>query len=166
MPYVAGSTLLSFEVLGEAQIKEVFEGTQERLEDFSPALERIAVHFYAHMASVFETGGMATASGFAPLSRRYGAWKARHYPGKPILTRKGELARSLTRKGARGNIHRVTKDTLTVGTRLRVRSGRWVLGTLHQGGTDKMPRRRIIDLPDYVKAAWMSEIREHINQEA
>ena len=30
------------------------------------------------------------------LSEKYGAWKARHYPGRPILVREGDLKRALT----------------------------------------------------------------------
>lgn len=165
MSYQPGAVEFRFEVQGEVQIAERFEGMIRRVEDCTPALEQIATHFYTHMEQAFDTGGSATRATWAPLAERYARWKAKHYPGLPVLTRKGALRRSLSSASAPGSLRRITPDSLEIGTTLAVPSGRWNLGGLHQEGLPPVPQRKIINLPDDVTVTWMGYLRAHMSWE-
>ena len=50
------------------------------------------------------------------LKPRYAAWKQRVAPGKPMLELSGSYKKSVTIRGARGNIHRVTRRSIQLGS--------------------------------------------------
>lgn len=41
---------------------------------------------------------------WAPLSKKYKAWKDKHYPGMPILQRTRQLFKAATKQGTDGNV--------------------------------------------------------------
>lgn len=131
--------------------------------DLRPALERIADRFREHLDVVFATEGAATKGGrWAPLSERYAEWKRGRGYSPRILQRTQALRQSLTRAGAPGHVVKMNRRTLTVGSEIRVRSGRRLL-QIHQEGRG-VPVRRIIDPPDAVIAQWRQELREHLDR--
>ena len=81
-----------------------------------------------------------------PLSPDYAAWKAQHYPGRPMLWREGAL-----RAAAFNPARKVTAQTLTL-TVTDPKVG------FHQEGTVKMPRRPII--PDEIPDHAMDQLRD------
>lgn len=154
---------ISFEIAGEVQLRRRLQGIINHARNMEPVLSKVALDFWAHMATVFDSQGGATASGsWAPLSDRYAAWKMRNYPGQPILQLRGKLKASLTPSGE-GRIFEQTADSLTMGSGVRV--GRWNLGMLHQTGTKNMPKRKIVDLPKTVKTRWVRYLREWLWEE-
>ncbi|MFN3652226.1 MAG: hypothetical protein ACK47B_21825 [Armatimonadota bacterium] len=168
MSYGTGSLVFTFNVAGEVQFRRELPGLVARLQDWTPAFERIAEHFREHMAEVFASEGSANAAGkWRDLSPRYAAWKAKHYPGKTILVREGVLQRALTRRNAKGSLRRIGKNTLTVGARVRTPNGRWDLGLIHQEGSSdgRVPQRKIIAIPPSVQARWLQFLREEMSWE-
>jgi len=165
----ARSLTFTFEVAGETQIRRRTDGLMERVEDFSPAFERIAEHFRAHLVQVFESEGGATRRGrWADLSPGYARWKAKHYPGRSVLIREDKLRKAMTQEGAPGNVEEIGPTTLVMGGFRRTANGRWDVATTHQKGRrdGSLPARPIIDLPEQVKGRWMQILRDHVRTEA
>ena len=103
------------------------------LTDLSPVLEQIADMLDESGERAFATSGASSGGRWAALSSRYAAWKARHYPGQPILVATGALRASM------GNVRIVGPRRLEWGTDDRK-------AKYHQAGTSKMPARPIIRL--------------------
>jgi phage gpG-like protein len=165
--FPVGTLELSFEIAGEVKIRRAFEGVLANLDDMSPALERIAGHFQAHMEQVFQSEGGATKSGaWKPLSRRYAREKAKQFPGKGILEARGDLRRALTGKGP-GSIREIGRQELKVGASVRTANGKWDIGLIHQKGTrdGRVPMRPLIDPPPAFATQVVREVREHLNVE-
>lgn len=158
MPYAVE---LSIVVDGEVQMKRQLRGITMAIDDMSPAMARIGDVLQQSFERAFETEGASNESGkWAPLSKRYKAWKDKRYPGKPILTRTERLRKAAAGKGP-GLMRRIRAKSVTVGTDVRV--GKWELGQLHQKGTTQgMPARRIISLSRKTRSAIMRELRIHI----
>ena len=160
MSFEAGFVEFRIEVAGDVQIQRRLEGMLRRVDDWSPAFERIANHFQAHMAEVFATEGGATAHGkWTPLSPAYAKTKP---AGKKILERDDLLRQAMT--GGAGSIRSVSPHELQIGGTRRSANGRWDVGLIHQKGTDdgRVPMRPIIDLPEEQKRLYMQEIRVHL----
>lgn len=110
----------------------------------------------------FQTQGRASGEPWAPLTPRYGAWKARHYPGKPILVREGELAAHVTgRRGPRmvpgpRSVEYVIDDPKArfhqYGTRVMV--ARPVLPTRVPAGVERDIKRAAANYFDDVARRW------------
>ena len=127
---------LSFDFYGDVQLERTLARFDANVDDMTPAWEAMADEFAAIERRQFATQGRYASGGWAPLSPRYAAWKARHYPGKPILQREGDLVESLTRRPF--GIEVITPDTMVVGSDVEY-------GRYHQHG-DGLPRRRPVEL--------------------
>jgi phage gpG-like protein len=150
------------EIQGAAPIRRRLEGMLRRCDDWTPALERIADRIRTHWKAVFASGGAATRTGsWQPLSVRYAAWKAEHYPGAGLLIKDGGLEASMTTKDAPGHVEEVGPHHLVIGSDLTTPNGRWSLGLIHQMGRKdgSIPPRAIIDPPDVEIAGWLHELR-------
>lgn len=142
---------LTFTVLGDVQVDRTLEAIDERIVDMRPAWEALQARFLRVERRQFESQGRYSG-GWAPLSPRYAAWKARHYPGKTILRRTDDLFRSLTE-----------------GPEVAVlEPGYMVLGTAveyaeyHQQGAGRLPRRRPVELSDYERREWVKVVQSFI----
>lgn len=103
------------------------------LTDLSPVLSDIADVLDQSAEAAFASSGSSSGGRWAPLSSRYAMWKAKRYPGQPILVATGALRASM------GNVREVSPRRLVWGT--DDRKARY-----HQAGTSKMPARPIIRL--------------------
>ena len=87
------------------------------VDDWRPAFRDIEKLFYRHERELFATSGRGKSSQRWPkwekLSKRYGAYKKRVRPGRPILTFDGALRRAAS--GGSGSIRRVRRDSLLLG---------------------------------------------------
>lgn len=102
--------------------------------------------FRRNMVRQFASEGVSGGSRWAPLSSRYERWKVRRYPGRKILTRKGDLRNSLTHESDAHHVERYEHGSLFLGTTHPV-------GEYHAFGTGKMPKRNPLQhAPDQVKA--------------
>jgi phage gpG-like protein len=139
-----------------AETHRYLSGVEGRVSDLRPAMEEISEDFYRHEERAFGTEGSILRSGkWAPLSPRYAAWKARHYPGRTILVRTGKLKASLTQPGAEGAIREVTEDGLEIGTSISY-------ARYHQWGTGRMPARLVIDPPPVVVEGWVQIVERYV----
>ncbi len=99
-----------------------------------------APKLYRDIQDNFDQTG-ALSGGWAPLSPRYAAWKATHYPGRPLMVRTGRLKQSLTHDGPEG-ILETSHRVMVIGTRIRYAKH-------HQRGgstAGRPPQRRLLFL--------------------
>lgn len=119
-------------------------------EDLAPAIfDKVASNFktegsHSGGGGGRDAGGRFLAAGglWKPLSPTYAAWKAKHFPGMPIMRRTDRLFRSLTYDGGRvgpEGIARFGKRSAEIGTSVPY-------GILHQRGTRHMPARPVLVL--------------------
>lgn len=112
---------------------------QENFQSAAPAFEKMADFQASIWKRQFDQEGAYTGAGrWAALSESYGAWKQRHYPGKPILQLSGDLYDSMTSRPF--GIDVVDDDLMVIGTGVPYAS-------YHQNGTEKMPARPMIEQP-------------------
>lgn len=135
-------------VAGEVEMDRGLARFTDGIADWRPIWPVFGDNFYAHLKSVFSTEGEAGAGKWAPLSEKYAAWKARRYPGRPILQRTGRLEASLTDRHAEGARYEATPKSLTIGSTVKY-------GIFHQTGGDHLPQRKEIALPEPVKRELM-----------
>lgn len=111
---------------------------QARVQDAEPAFQKMADHFANMNREQFGTQGRRYGSGWSPLSPKYGAWKAKVRPGKPILEFDGLLRESLTQRPF--GVDEVTGKGMVVGTGVPY-------ARYHQNGTENMPARELLAKP-------------------
>lgn len=124
---------LQLSFAGENQVDRQLARFSDRAADASPAFEAIADQVAAQLLRNFSTQGRHASGGWSPLSPRYARWKAKRYPGAPILVRTGKMRRELTRRPF--GVERIGAQSMEVGTNL-ARAG------YHQRGGGHLPRRR------------------------
>lgn len=118
-----------------------------------PAWEVLTSRFAALEARQFASEGRAgSPAGWAPLSPRYAAWKARHYPGKTILRRTDELYNSLTQRPL--DIEVLEPSFMLIGSSVPY-------GRFHQQG-DGLPRRRPVEFPELERRQWVKVVQRYL----
>lgn len=130
---------LKLTVDGLPQFTQALDFVSNAIKDFKRPFSEVEQLFYQIEAKQFASQG-ARATAWRPLSAAYAKWKARHYPGQPILQLTGALRRALTGRGA-GGIRIMTPTDLTLGTNL-------IYGLPHQRGRGRMPARPPIELTE------------------
>ena len=150
-------TRLRFELAGEVFYSRMFELAAEEARDLSEPLEQAGHVVLGAVAQQFATEGRR-AGGWPPLSPRYAAWKARHYPGRPILVLTGAMKEAaLDPRAIQTSPRRMTYE-------VRDAKALW-----HQVGAGRLPVRRLVDLTghdrrmiDRVFARWLARIRRRV----
>ena len=130
---------VTWDTTGIAATARSVRSLQREIGDLRPFWPRMRPVVSRWMTQQFQTQGAWGGSRWAALTPRYGAWKAAHYPGQPILVRTGNLQRQATRPRIRGE-----RDMMVVTLWARVAS-------FHQHGTSRMVARPIIP------AAWPAQ---------
>lgn len=149
-------TRLHFEFYGETQVDRTLERF-EAAADMRPAWEALADRFAFVERRQFATEGAYASGGWAPLSPAYAAWKARHYPGQPILRRTDDLFESLTVRpfDEHGGIEVIEPSHMMLGSAVRY-------GRFHQHGTRRMPRRRPVELTEAERREWVRIVQRYL----
>ena len=134
------------EVAGQVVIDRLLSRLSERSSNFFPVFNEIAEDFIKIEENQFKSLGRGE---WQPLSPRYAAWKARNYPGRPLMVRTGTLQTALTSRAARGRTETVTRNTLRVAIHLPY-------AIKHQLGdpTTNLPQRVLVDLREEDKRRW------------
>lgn len=152
-----GRVEIQFELLGEKKLAGFLNHVKHIPDDWSGAWDPMADDFRASESAIFAEQG----PGWAPLSPRYSKWKAKHYPGMPLLVRTGALQASLTVPDAEGNINEIYPTEMILGSDLKVPSGKYTLGMLHQTGTrphkgspNGMPARPPVIIRPELQRKW------------
>ncbi len=142
---------LRLEVNGTQQIERTLHIAANGLSDFSAPLTDIKNAFVRYQLQEFGSDGSYGGDAWAPLSPKYAAWKAKHYPGTRILERTGDLRKSLT-----------------TGLQSAVRPSKLIMwssvpyGGYHQSGGTHLPARKIIAVPEMEKRDWVRFLQRHV----
>lgn len=122
--------------------------------DLRPLWDRIQEDLRDSERKQFDSEGKQSGRPWAPLSPRYAAWKAKHYPGNGILVRTGRLRIAATGTGGELEVRKSQREFLW---RLLVPYAKY-----HQGGTSRMPQRRPVDLSDTRRRSWTKLLQRHL----
>jgi phage gpG-like protein len=147
------ATTLTFTFFGDKQIDRTIEDREERADDLRPAWDVLADRFRKMELRQFGSQGRYGSGGWAPLSPKYRLWKARRYPGKPILRRSDDLFRSLTERPF--GVEVIDQHVAVFGSDVDY-------GEHHQRGTPRMPRRRPVEFPESERREWVKVIQRFL----
>lgn len=147
-----GGFRFTFSVEGETQVDRTLTRFADNIKDARPVWDKLAGRF-ARLERRQFAGEGTFSGGWAPLSPAYAAWKARHYPGKPILERTGELKRDLTERPLA--IEVLEPGFLLLGTAREY-------GEFHQRGAGDLPQRRPIEFPEGERREWVKVLQRFI----
>ncbi|AYD81509.1 tail completion or Neck1 protein [Arthrobacter phage KBurrousTX] len=133
------SAILHFSVEGGESFNVMLDRFQVNFTEAEPVFEAAAEHQKTIWRQQFDQEGAYTGtSRWSSLSPDYGAWKQRHYPGKPILQLTGDLVESMTERPFGVDI--ISHNQMVIGTAVPY-------ARFHQDGTEKMPARPIVQKP-------------------
>jgi phage gpG-like protein len=146
------ASLLSWQIEGGDSVKAGLAAIQNAIADLSPFWKEVfAPKYFGMVQDLFATSGTPRGEGgkfagppWQRLSPAYALWKSKHFPGKPILTRTGDLRESLRWGGSGlgpGGIFQATPSFVVAGTAIPY-------GKYHQTGTSRMPARPFLPPPD------------------
>ena len=144
----------SIRMAGEQAIDSTLDRLTERAQNLTPIWPEVKTRLHEIISDAFEHEGGSTAAGrWAPLSAKYAVWKARNFPGKPILERTGRLRASIT-----GG----PEETVVMAPHRLLLQSQVPYGGFHQMGTAVMPRRAPIGLTSeqgrqivFIISRWM-----------
>lgn len=125
-----------------------------RTRDFSEVFRRIGEDFRDVMKEQFDAEGY----GWEKLSTRYRVWKDKHFPGKTILRREDKMYNAMTRKGAAGNVNRVSATEAAFGA--EGEPGR--IAHFHQIGAGRLPVRKVVYLRESDKRLFTKTMHEYM----
>lgn len=143
---------LTFDFYGDVQIDRTLARVGANVEDATEAWEQIADRFARFESRQFASEGRAGSGGWAPLSPRYAAWKAKRFPGQPIMVATGELRASLTERPF--GVEAIRPQSMAIGSGVDY-------GAFHQKG-DGVPQRRVVELPESERREWVKILQQHI----
>lgn len=144
---------LHFDFYGDTQLGRTLDRWAEGLDDMRPAWETLAARFARLEEKQFRTEGRFASGGWSPLSPAYAAWKARNYPGRPILVRTGDLKKSLTTRPF--GVEVIERKFMAIGSDVDY-------GKCHQHGGRYLPRRRPVELPEAERQKWVKIVQRMI----
>lgn len=135
---------LRFDIAGDVQVSRMFQATSEAAQDLSEPFQLIGGLILQTVARQFGTeGANGLGTRWTALSEPYATWKARHYPGKPILEATGDMRRSMTSPDA---VH-VERDRLLY-------EPDDPKAIHHQRGDGNLPARQIVALTGLERRQW------------
>lgn len=147
---------LTFELTppGDQPLRRAFV-LYQRIDDLSPAFQRMIPALQDYVRKRIETGGTWHGMpAFAPLSPQYARYKARRYPGAPILVRSGRLRDALA-SITPDTIADIQPDRLTFGASIPY-------AIYHQLGTYKMPARPPLKLSRTIQTHLLTILRHYL----
>lgn len=157
--------IIQFEVIGQKPIEAGFSVLGDAIRDLTPHWERVHDKvLIPWMERTFDTEGASAAGKWTALSPKYAAWKAKHFPGKPILQRTGLMRQSLIESGHVDHVKWATRDSLTFGTTVKSeRDAPYPI--FHQFGTRKMPQRVVVGTTDELSKGIVDTLKRSIYEE-
>lgn len=143
----------TFSMFGEEQINRTLLRFADNVHDATPVWEKLAAKFATLEKRQFNSEGQSGSGGWVPLSPTYAAWKRRHFPGRRILERTGDLRKSLTERPFA--VEQIEPGFMVLGSDV-------AYGAFHQRGGDHLPRRRPVELTAYQRTDWIKTIQRFI----
>lgn len=145
-------------VAGQVEMDRGLARFTDGIADWRPIWNVFGDTFYAYLSGQFQSeGAEGLGTPWKPLSAQYAAWKAKHFPGKPILQRTGALMASLTGPKAAGSVFAPMPKSLTIGSTVPY-------ALYHQLGTGRMPQRKEIVLTEEAKRELMKLAQMYLIQ--
>lgn len=130
---------------------------EDAAKDFRPVFEWARQELAKSYRDNFTASGLPVG-GWSPLKPQYAAWKARNFPGAPIMQQTGKLFRDLSSlRGAKTEIRRTKATFSTSGIEY---------ASFHQYGTSRMAKRMVIFEPPLFAQKLAFEAEEHITDAA
>ncbi|AIZ01700.1 virion morphogenesis protein [Arthrobacter phage vB_ArtM-ArV1] len=131
--------ILHFKIEGGEAFNVMLDRFQENFHNAEPVFEAMAEYQKGIWRKQFDQEGAYTGAGmWSALKPDYGAWKQRHYPGKPILQLTGDLMASMTERPF--GVDEITDEQMVIGTAVPY-------SAFHQRGTETMPARPMVQKP-------------------
>jgi phage gpG-like protein len=130
--------MFTITVEGSDRFQDAFIQLGGKVEDLTWLWPEMAGVFYQRELKLFTNEGEGE---WLPLTPRYATWKAKHYPGEPLLSVTGRLRRSLVSRDTPESVYEADARSLTVGTIVPY-------AVYHQAGTSRMVRRPPIIIDD------------------
>lgn len=145
------------DIAGEVQMDRGIARFADGIADYRPIWGVIEDDFYALQKDQFKSEGAEGGAQWQELSPEYAKWKEKHYPGKPILQRSGDLEASLTNPNDPNTVRIEQRKTLTLGSKIPY-------AIYHQspGPRKRLPRRPEIMLTEEFKRAVMHHIQVYL----
>jgi len=127
--------------------------------DMRPVLKVVGIGYRKEVKAVFDKK-QPRDSGlrWVPLSPGYAAFKSKNFPGRPLLVRTGDLKKSMTKKGAKGNITLIGKNSGIFGSTISY-------GIFHDEGTSRMPKRNFSEPSERRALIWKGQIERDIRRQ-
>jgi phage gpG-like protein len=135
------------------KVQNLIADIQDRCTDVKPVFRWAHQVLKKTFAENFTSQGLPVG-GWSPLDPEYAAWKARRLPGAPTLIRSGELFRSLSELSD-PSVNEINKLSATFGTGLNY-------AKFHQYGTNKMPKRQILFIPQSFADEFAEKLANYI----
>ena len=153
--------MLSLRVIGAEKIDQQFTAAREWAA--SPfggdAALRIRQDFTFETTKSFASKGASTGKPWKPLSKQYAAWKAEHFPGRPLMIRTGRLSRSITDSKDRNFVfNREGGKRIIMWSRLEH-------AAYHQKGTKRLPARPLFVMSKEIGQRWAEILNEELSRE-
>lgn len=138
------TVVLDTNAIAQVALRRYLLTLNERSQNFYPAWNSVLNILYEAEQQLFAREGRTSEHGkWEELSPRYAAWKAKHYPGMPILTLTGRFRGSMTDPSGQHTEFKQPRR-LVWGSDYKV-SGGHDLGGIHaEGRSPHMPAREPI----------------------
>lgn len=149
--------VLTVSVAGNVVLARGIERFTEGISDFRPAFEEMRTDFMQVETEQFATEGGRSGQPWPPLSPTYAAWKAKHYPGAPIL----QLTRTMLAQLSAGTGMQIDMQPMSLRMTPLVPWAKW-----HQTGTARMPARPPVVLTETDKTRWMKILHRYVYNKA
>lgn len=135
---------------------------RERGMDMRPVFHVLADDFLKIEKRQFDSEGGYASGGWKPLTEAYLRRKIQQGYDHRILHRTLAMRRSLTVRGAPGQVRRITRDTLEVGTAVRSNKG-FPYPAVHQRPLrSPLPRRRPVELRETDRDRWVKMMQRYL----
>lgn len=147
---------IEFSVDGDTQISRQLELAQSWARDMHEPLEEMMDLIVEDVRAQFDSEGAQGAHGpWQKLSDAYGKWKARHWPGRPILVLTGGMKGAMLNKTVAVHVgpDRAVYEPKSAIAGFHQRGGTWVGPSWGhpQLQVHHLPARRMVDLTDEFK---------------
>lgn len=127
--------------------------------DLRPSLKVIGIGYRKEVKSIFEKQQPRGVSlRWSALSPKYALWKRKHFPGKPLLVRSGDLKNSMITKGARGNITLIGRNSAVFGSSISY-------GAFHDDGTRTLPKRNFSEPSERRFNIWRRDLEKGVTEQ-
>jgi phage gpG-like protein len=144
------------EIDGDRQFDRSFTRFTENLRDFRQLWPGVITTLRRIVKEQFAGQGIGPSGPWKPLSKAYGEWKKKSFPGKPIMQRSGALIEALT-KNTSDSIVDAKPDYLEFGSSLPY-------ANYHQSRLPRkrLPRRPVFDLTEENKTRLTKAIQARL----